>query len=240
MNILKVQNLVAGYGAQDVLFDITISIKSGEVVSIIGPNGAGKSTLLKVIAGMIKPRCGEILFRGESLLNAHPWDITSRGISWVPQEDNVFPSMTIKENLEMGAFLVSGDLSKQIEEVCVIFPQLKDRMGQLAGSLSGGQRQMLATARALMTRPELLLLDEPTAGLAPNLVYMMLNQIREITARMNSSVLIVTQSLDAVKLSDRGYLLSSGLIKFEEKTDSFLTNPDVRELYFGGKISPKT
>lgn len=240
MNILKVQNLVAGYGAQDVLFDIAISIKPGEVVSIIGPNGAGKSTLLKVIAGMIKPRCGEILFRGESLLNSHPWDITARGISWVPQDDNVFPTMTIKENLEMGAFLVCGDISKQIEEVCVIFPQLKDRMGQLAGSLSGGQRQMLAIARALMTKPDLLLLDEPTAGLAPNLVYMMLNQIREITSRMNSAVLVVTQSLDAVKLSDRGYLLSSGLIKFEEKTDSFLTNPDVRELYFGGQVSTKT
>jgi branched-chain amino acid transport system ATP-binding protein len=234
MNILQVRDLVAGYGAQDVLFGVSASIGAGEIVAVIGPNGAGKTTLLKVIAGIIRPRTGDVLYRDESLAGRSPRAITSRGMSWVPQEDNVFPSMTVRENLEMGAFLVRGDLTDRIEEVCGIFPQLRERMGQRAGSLSGGQRQMLAVARGLMTRPDLLLLDEPTAGLAPNLVQMMLERIRRITERMDSAVLLVTQTLDAVRLSDRGYLLSAGVIKYEDRTDSFLADREVKELYFGG------
>lgn len=234
---MAVKNLVAGYGVQDVLFDVSITIGSGEIVSVIGPNGAGKSTLLKVMAGVIRPRSGDILFKGESLAGRNPWQITAQGVSWVPQEDNVFSSMSIRENLEMGAYLVRGDISKRIEEVCDIFPQLQGRMGQLAGNLSGGQRQMLAVARGLMNSPDLLLLDEPTAGLAPNLVYMMLDWIRQITVRMKSAVLLVTQTLDAVRLSDRGYLLSAGTIKYEDDTDKFLANQDVKELYFGGRAS---
>lgn len=235
MNIMEVRNLVAGYGVQDVLFDVSITIGPGEIVSVIGPNGAGKSTLLKVMAGIITPRSGDILFRGKSLLGCNPWQITAQGVSWVPQENNVFSSMSVRENLEMGAYLVRGDIADRINEVCDIFPQLRGRMGQLAGSLSGGQRQMLAVARGLMNRPALLLLDEPTAGLAPNLVYMMLDWIKEITARLKSAVLLVTQTLDAVRLSDRGYLLSAGLIKYEDNTDKFLMNQDVKELYFGGR-----
>lgn len=238
MNIMEVRKLVAGYGVQDVLFDVSLTIGSGEIVSVIGPNGAGKSTLLKVMAGIIKPRSGDILFKGGSLLGRNPWQITAQGISWVPQEDNVFYSMSVRENLEMGAYLVREDISDRIEEVCEIFPQLRGRMKQVAGSLSGGQRQMLAVGRALMNRPDLLLLDEPTAGLAPNLVYMMLDWIRQITVRLKSAVLLVTQTLDAVKLTDRGYLLSAGVIKYEDHTDNFLANQDVKELYFGGKTSP--
>jgi branched-chain amino acid transport system ATP-binding protein len=236
-NILEIRNLVAGYGVQDVIFDVSAAIGSGEIVAVIGPNGAGKSTLLKVIAGIITPRSGDILLKGNSLLGCSPWQITSRGISWVPQDDNVFSSMSVRENLEMGAYLVRGNITDRIEEVCDLFPQLKKRMGQLAGSLSGGQRQMLAVARGLMTRPGLLLLDEPTAGLAPNLVFTMLDQIRQITVRLKSSVLLVTQTLDAVRLSDRGYLLSAGMIRYEDSTDRFLANQDVKELYFGGQVS---
>lgn len=234
MSILQVRDLVAGYGAQDVLFNVSAAIGAGEIVAVIGPNGAGKTTLLKVIAGIIRPRTGDVLFRNEPLAGRSPRYVTSRGVSWVPQEDNVFPSMTVRENLEMGAFLVRGDIADRIEEVCSIFPQLRERMGQRAGSLSGGQRQMLAVARGLMTRPELLLLDEPTAGLAPNLVQMMLERIRRITERMDSAVLLVTQTLDAVRLSDRGYLLSAGVIRYEDRTDSFLANREVKDLYFGG------
>ena len=236
-NILEIRNLVAGYGVQDVIFDVSLSIGSGEIVAVIGPNGAGKSTLLKVIAGIMTPRRGDILFKGNSLLGSSPWQITSRGIGWVPQENNIFSSLSVRENLEMGAYLVRGNITDRIEEVCELFPQLQKRMGQLAGSLSGGQRQMLAVARGLMTRPELLLLDEPTAGLAPNLVYTMLDQIRQITVRLKSSVLLVTQTLDAVKLSDRGYLLSAGLIKYEDSTDRFLANQEVKDLYFGWQVS---
>jgi len=234
MSILQIENIVAGYGAQDVLFNVSASIGKGEIVAVIGPNGAGKTTLLKVIAGIIKPKSGDIIYRGSSLFNRTPQYITGSGISWVPQEENIFPSMTVQENLEMGAYLLTGNYRDRIDEMCTIFPQLKDRMGQLAGSLSGGQRQMLAIARGLIIHPKLLLLDEPTSGLAPNLVQIMLEKIKEITDILKNSVLLVTQTLDAVRLSNRGYLLSAGAIKYEDATDSFLANREVKDLYFGG------
>ena len=234
MSILNIENLVAGYGAQDVLFNISVSIEKGEIIAVIGPNGAGKTTLLKVISGIIRPKSGDIFYKGESLLGRTPQYITGRGISWVPQDENVFPSMTVRENLAMGAYLLTEDYRDRIDEVCTIFPQLRNRMGQIAGSLSGGQRQMLAVARGLMIHPELLLLDEPTSGLAPNLVQMMLEKIKEITTIMNNSVLFVTQTLDAVRLSTRGYLLAAGMIKYEDSTEIFLSNREVKELYFGG------
>jgi ABC-type branched-subunit amino acid transport system ATPase component len=234
MSILLVEGLTAGYGAQNVLFDVNASINPGEIVSVIGPNGAGKSTLLKVIAGVLKPKSGDICYKNTSLLGMSPRHISAMGMSWVPQEENIFSNMTVLENLEMGAYLLRRSIRDRIDEVCEVFPQLKDRMGQLAGSLSGGQRQMLAVARGLVIRPELLLLDEPTAGLAPNLVLMMLDKIREIKERMGNSVLLVTQTLDAVRLSDRGYLLAAGKMKLEEETESFLANSEVKDLYFGG------
>jgi len=234
MSILNIENLVAGYGAQDVLFNISVSIEKGEIIAVIGPNGAGKTTLLKAISGIIRPKSGDIFYKGESLLGRTPQYITGRGISWVPQDENIFPSMTVQENLAMGAYLLKEDYRDRIDEVCTIFPQLKNRMGQIAGSLSGGQRQMLAVARGLMIHPKLLLLDEPTSGLAPNLVQMMLEKIKEITTIMNNSVLFVTQTLDAVRLSTRGYLLAAGMIKYEDSTEIFLSNREVKELYFGG------
>jgi len=234
MNILKVKRLTAGYGAQDVIFDVSVHIDLGEIISVIGPNGAGKSTLLKVLAGIIKPKSGDILFKGTSVLGKSPQYMTSRGLSWVPQEDNIFPSLTVLENLEVGAYLLKEDLSGRIDEVCQIFPQLKERMKQTAGSLSGGQRQMLAVARGLMMHPDLLLLDEPTSGLAPTLVHMMLEKIEEIALRLGNAVLLVTQTLDAVRLSNRGYLISAGAIKYEDTTEALLTNREVRDLYFGG------
>jgi ABC-type branched-subunit amino acid transport system ATPase component len=234
MNILKVKRLTAGYGAQDVIFDVSVHIDLGEIISVIGPNGAGKSTLLKVLAGIIKPKSGDILFKGTSVLGKSPQHMTSRGLSWVPQEDNIFPSLNVLENLEVGAYLLKEDLSGRINEVCQIFPQLKERMKQTAGSLSGGQRQMLAVARGLMMHPDLLLLDEPTSGLAPTLVHMMLEKIKEIALRLGNAVLLVTQTLDAVRLSNRGYLISAGSIKYEDTTEALLTNREVRDLYFGG------
>jgi len=232
--ILTVERITAGYGAQDVLFDVSVCISYGEIVAIIGPNGAGKSTLLKVIAGIVRPRSGSILFKGIAVLGMSAQQLTARGLGWVPQEDNIFPSLTVRENLEVGSYLFRQDPRRRIDEVCDIFPQLRDRMKQSAGSLSGGQRQMLAVARGLMMHPDLLLLDEPTAGLAPNLVQMMLEKVNEIALRMGNSVLLVTQTLDALRLSSRGYLLSAGGIKYEDTTDALLSNREVRDLYFGG------
>jgi branched-chain amino acid transport system ATP-binding protein len=232
--ILTVERMTAGYGAQDVLFDVSVSIGFGEIVAIIGPNGAGKSTLLKVIAGIVSPRSGSILFKDTTVVGKSPQHMTALGLGWVPQEDNIFPSLTVRENLEVGSYLFRQDPGERIDEVCNIFPQLRERMKQSAGSLSGGQRQMLAVARVLMMHPDLLLLDEPTAGLAPNLVQMMLEKINEIALRMGNSVLLVTQTLDALRLSSRGYLLSAGGIKYEASTDALLSNREVRDLYFGG------
>jgi ABC-type branched-subunit amino acid transport system ATPase component len=234
MSILTLDSVTAGYGAQDVLFGVSFHIEHGEIVALIGPNGAGKSTLLKVLAGIIKPKSGDVVFKGASLIGSSPQSITGKGMSWVPQEDNIFSSMTVQENLEMGAYLLGWDVRERMDEVCEIFPQLRDRMGQLAGSLSGGQRQMLAVARGLMIHPDLLLLDEPTAGLAPTLVQIMLEKIKQIAGNMGNSVFLVTQTLDAVRLSDRGYLISTGRIKYEDRTESFLANSEVRDLYFGG------
>jgi branched-chain amino acid transport system ATP-binding protein len=235
VSILQVNELTAGYGAQDVLFGVSLNIDFGEIVAVMGPNGSGKSTLLKVISGALAARQGEILYKGQSLLGRSPQQIVQQGLSWVPQEENIFPSLTVRENLEIGAHRLKGGLEDRIDEVCNIFPQLRGRMAHTAGDLSGGQRQMLAVARGLMMHPELLLLDEPTAGLAPNLVQIMLEKIREIAVRMGNAVLLVSQTIDSVRLSNRGYLLSAGRIRYEDRTESLLANREIKDLYFGAQ-----
>ena len=235
MSILQVNELTAGYGAQDVLFGVSLTIDFGEIVAVMGPNGSGKSTLLKVISGTLPARQGEILYKEQSLLGHSPQQIVQRGLSWVPQEENIFPSLTVRENLEIGAHRLKRGVGDRIDEVCAIFPQLRGRMAHTAGDLSGGQRQMLALARGLMIHPELLLLDEPTAGLAPNLVQIMLEKIREIAVRMGNAVLLVSQTIDSVRLSNRGYLLSAGRIRYEDRTESLLANREIKDLYFGAQ-----
>ena len=234
MSILEVKHIDAGYGAQHVLFDISLTVGQSEIVTILGPNGAGKSTLLKTLAGIIAPAKGEIFLKGKMTHKLEPHQIVGLGMSWAPQEENTFPTMTVKENLEMGAYLLQGDCHARIEEVCSVFPQLTERMGQIAGNLSGGQRQMLAIARGLMLHPDILLLDEPTTGLAPNLVHAMLEKIREITQRLESAVLLVTQTIDAVRFCHRGYLMTAGKILYADTKDGLLANEDVTDLYFGG------
>ena len=234
MSILEVNNIEAGYETQHVLFNLSLTVDQGEIVTILGPNGAGKSTLLKALAGIVTPIKGEILLKNRMTHILEPHQIVGLGMSWVPQEDNIFPTMSVKENLEMGAYLLKGDYKERIEEVCSVFPQLRERMGQIAGNLSGGQRQMLAIARSLMLHPEVLLLDEPTTGLAPNLVHTMLEKIREITQRLGSAVLLVTQTIDAVRFCHRGYLLTAGKIIYSDTKDGLLSNEKVLDLYFGG------
>lgn len=234
MSLLTIKKITAGYGLQDVLFNVSMEVDHGEVVAIIGPNGAGKTTLLRAIVGMIRPKTGDITFKDHPIVGMEPEHVVRMGLGWVPQEENIFPSMTVAENLEMGAYLVEGDLKDRFAEVSAIFPALRERMRQPAGSLSGGQRQMLAVARGLMLRPDLLLLDEPTAGLAPNLVQIMLGRIKEVSDRLKRAVLLVTQTIDALKLCQRGYLLSAGEIKYSDSTEKLLGNREVRDLYFGG------
>lgn len=233
MSILKVEDITAGYGNMDVLFGVSTDLEEGDLVSVIGPNGAGKSTLLKTIVGVVSPRKGTITFKGQNITNWPVERIIVNGLSWVPQDDHIFPTLTVRENLEVGSYTNKENFSDNVREVWNIFPQLETRMGQVAGNLSGGQQQMVAVARGLMADPDVLLLDEPTAGLAPNLMQMMYKKIIEIN-QTGVSILLVAQSMETFKTSKRGYLLTSGEIKYSGSTDDLLDNEEVRDLYFGG------
>ncbi len=234
MSLLDVSGVVSGYGETDILTGVSITVQAGEVLTIIGPNGSGKSTLMKTIFGLLRPRRGEIVFRGESIVGLAPDQITRKGICYMPQTDNVFPSLTAQENLEMGAFIRKDVFSHRLEEVYMLFPDLYSKRSARAGSLSGGQRQMLALARALMLDPTLLLLDEPSAGLSPKLVDSIMGKILEIN-RFGVSILMVEQrAREALKLSTRGYILAMGRNRMEGSGESLLDNEEVRRLYLGG------
>lgn len=233
MNILEVNEITAGYGSMDVLFAVSTEIEEKGLVAVIGPNGAGKSTLLKAIIGAVRAKNGAIIFKEKEITDWPIEKIVKAGLGWVPQDDHIFSTLSVAENLDVGAYSRPGEYEKGIERVWSFFPQLKDRMNQTAGDLSGGQQQMVAVGRGLMSDPDLLLLDEPTAGLAPNLIQMMYKKIGEIN-ESGVTVLLVAQSLETFKASKRGYLLSSGEIKYSGMTEKLLGNEEVKDLYFGG------
>ncbi|MBC8276551.1 MAG: ABC transporter ATP-binding protein [Chloroflexi bacterium] len=234
MSLLTVSNIVAGYGETEILHGVSIAIEEGHIVTIIGPNGSGKSTLLKAIFGLIKPRDGQVLFQGKDITGHAPETVVRRGLCYVPQSSNIFPSLSINENLEMGAFIRADDFRQRLEEIYLLFPDLAGRRKDRAGTLSGGQRQMLALARALMLDPALLLLDEPSAGLAPNLVGSVFEKILGIN-RAGVAILLVEQNArEALQLSSWGYVLASGQNQLEDRGENLLSNPDVTRLYLGG------
>ncbi len=234
MSLLIVSGVVSGYGETDILTGVSIMVQPGEVVTIIGPNGSGKSTLMKTIFGLLRPRRGEIVFRGESIAGLAPDEITRRGVCYMPQTENVFPSLTTHENLEMGAFIRQDGFSSRLDEVYGLFPDLFSKRNARAGSLSGGQRQMLALARALMLDPTLLLLDEPSAGLSPKLVDNIMGKILEINHSGVSILMVEQRAREALKLSTRGYILAMGCNRMEGSGESLLDNEEVRRLYLGG------
>ncbi len=233
MSLLEVNEISAGYGEVDVLHGVSLDINEGELVATIGPNGAGKTTLLRTISGVLHPDGGSLELNEVDITNEDPEDTIRLGMGYVPQDDNIFPSLTVRENLEMGAFTLEGDFEDRIDEICTIFPQLRERMGQKAGTMSGGQQQMVAVGRGMLIRPKLLLLDEPTAGLQPSLVDMMLGKVKEINDR-GVAVLLVAQTIDALRLADRAYLLSAGEMVLSGETEELLETDRVQELYFGG------
>ena len=234
MIILKTEDITAGYTEIDILHDVGIKVKSGEIVSIIGPNGAGKSTLLKTIFGILKPRKGNVTLKGENITGLKPDKIVRKGISYVPQVENVFPSMTIQENLEMGAFIRDDDYSQRLDEVYNLFTVLRERKKQKVGHLSGGQRQMVAMGRALMLDPQVLLLDEPSAGLAPILVSDIFEKIMEINATGVAIIIVEQNAREALKMAQYGYVLAMGRNVLDDKGDALLSNEDVGRLYLGG------
>ncbi len=235
MSLLAVERIRAGYNEEvDILQGVSLQVEQGQIVAIIGPNGAGKSTLLKAIFGILHPKEGRVVFDGEDITGLPPETVVRKGMSYVPQVRNVFPSLTVQENLEMGAFIRRDGFFERIEEIYRMFPDLREKRHQRVGRLSGGQRQMVAMGRALMLDPKLLLLDEPSAGLAPAMVEMVFEKIREINRR-GVAVLIVEQNAkEALKFSDHGYVLAMGRNALDGPGQELLRNEEVAKLYLGG------
>ncbi len=233
MSILQVEGVVSGYTDIDILNGVSIHIEKGEIVSIIGPNGAGKSTLLKTIIGMLKPRSGSIFFDGRDIAGMTTHNIVARGMGFVPQEKNTFPSLTVMENLEMGAFL-KREMGDVLEEVFDIFPVLRDKKHQRATTLSGGEIKMLAMGRAMMPEPKVLLLDEPTAGLSPKLREVVFEKIMDINGTGTTILMVEQNAKKALSISHRGYVLEMGENRFEGEGSSLLEDENVLKLYLGG------
>lgn len=234
--ILETRNLVGGYGKMVIVNGVSIYVERGEVVALVGPNGSGKSTLLKTIYGVAKVFGGQVMFDGKDVTHVPPEGKTALGMGFVPQTENVFPDLTVEENLEMGGYLIRNEekLREAMELVYSIFPQLRSLRHVLAGALSGGQRKMVAVGRALMTRPKLLLMDEPTAGLAPKAAMELLDKLQDIRRETETSILIVEQhARRALEMSDRGYVLVSGRIAAEGTGKEILSRPDLQELFLG-------
>ncbi len=235
MALLDVRHVSSGYGEMAILHDISMRVEAGEAVTLIGPNGAGKSTLLKTIFGLLMPTEGRILFEDTDITGLQPPALVRRGMSYVPQVDNVFPSLTVQENLEMGAFVRHHSFAERLEEVYAFFPALRLKRKQRVGSLSGGERQMVAMGRALMLDPRMLLLDEPSAGLSPHLVRMVFEKMAEINQSGVALLIVEQNAREALRLSHRGYVMASGQVRLEGKGDQLLQDDEVGRLYLGGR-----
>ena len=234
---LEVKNIEVFYGNVKAIKGVSMSLKQGEVVSLLGANGAGKSTTLRAISGLVKNHSGEIWFEGQRIDKIPPYKRVSLGITMVPEERHIYPYMSVKDNLLMGAYLCKDnkELRKKLEKVYKFFPRLKERLKQMGGKLSGGEQQMLAVARCIMADPQLILMDEPSLGLAPLLV----KEIADIITTLNKvekvSIMLVEQnSKMALKVSDRAYILELGKIALEDKSKNLINNKRVKELYLGG------
>ena len=265
--MLAARDVIAGYVPEvDILNGVTLEVYEGEIVTLVGPNGAGKSTLIKTVFGLLQPREGEVTFRDEQIGGLKPHEITRRGLSYVPQLDNVFPSLTVEENLLMGGFvrsgisfragkladrfvgseraerraasrereLTMGQARERIERMYTLFPRLGERKGQDAGTMSGGERQMVAMAKALMPDPSVILLDEPSAGLAPAFVDAIFEKIADVNSEGVTILMVEQNATRALAMSDRGYVLDLGKERFEGPGKELISNPKVAELYLGG------
>jgi branched-chain amino acid transport system ATP-binding protein len=235
--MLEVENLNVYYGAIHALKGISFHLEKGEIVALIGGNGAGKSTTLNTISGLLRPKVGNIAFQGEDITVVPPQNIVRRGVIHVPEGRHIFPKLTVQENLEMGAYIFNDkeQIEKDMESVMERFPRLRERRKQLGGTLSGGEQQMLAIGRGLMSRPSLLLLDEPSMGLSPILVEQIFEIIREINAQGTSILLVEQNAQMALSIADRGYVLETGRITLEGDAQELLENPLVIEAYLGGQ-----
>ncbi len=234
MALLSVSGLEAGYGDLKVLEGVDMTVEEGEFVTIVGPNGAGKSTVMKSVFGLTTHMAGSVTFDGNDITSLRPEEIIRTGIGYVPQSENVFPSLSVRENLEMGAYILDSVPEDRLEQVFERFPILAERSGQKAGSMSGGQQQMLAMGRALMLDPGLLLLDEPSAGLAPDLVEETFDRIDQINADGTAVLMVEQNAKEALRRCDRGYVLVQGQNRYEDDGDALLADEQVRQDFLGG------
>ena len=234
MALLSVSGLEAGYGDLKVLDGVDMTVEEGEFVTIVGPNGAGKSTVMKSVFGLTTHMAGSVTFDGNDITSLRPEEIIRTGIGYVPQSENVFPSLSVRENLEMGAYILDSVPEDRLDRVFERFPILAERSGQKAGSMSGGQQQMLAMGRALMLDPGLLLLDEPSAGLAPDLVEETFDRIDQINADGTAVLMVEQNAKEALRRCDRGYVLVQGQNRYEDDGDALLADEQVRQDFLGG------
>jgi len=235
MKFLSALNMSGGYGSgADIIHDCDITVEKGEIAVVVGPNGAGKSTAMKAVFGMLNLHQGTVVLDGEDITGLAPQDRVAIGMGFVPQNRNVFVSLTVQENLEMGAYICDYDISENLEQVFDLFPILKEKRDQPAGELSGGQRQQVAVGRALMTKPKLLMLDEPTAGVSPIVMDELFDRILEI-AKTGIAILMVEQNArQALEIADHGFVLVQGANRFTDTGQALLANPDVRRSFLGG------
>ena len=234
--LLVAHTITAGYGRMDILHEVSLDVSAGEIVSIIGPNGAGKSTAFKAMIGLLRPRTGRVLFNGQDITGLRPDLVLRRGLAYVPQGRIVFPQMTVLENLEMGAYTVRDPkrIAEALEAVYALFPILAERRRQRAGTMSGGEQQMVAIARALMTRPTLILLDEPSLGLSPKFVTLIFDKLVEMKRAGYTLMVVEQNAARALAIADRGYVLELGRNRFEGSGAALLADPEVKRLYLGG------
>jgi branched-chain amino acid transport system ATP-binding protein len=234
MSFLMGEQMTGGYGGADILNGCTIAVDKGEIAVIVGPNGAGKSTAMKALFGMLRLRQGQVRFDGEDITALSPQQRVLKGMGFVPQTHNVFTSMSVEENLEMGAYIRRDDFRQTLEQVYELFPILKQKRRQPAGQLSGGQRQQVAVGRALMTQPKVLMLDEPTAGVSPIVMDELFDRIIDI-ARTGIAILMVEQNArQALHIADKGYVLVQGANRYTDTGAALMANPDVRRTFLGG------
>lgn len=238
LNLLDVKDMYAGYQKLDILKGVNLHVKPGEIVCVIGPNGAGKSTVFKALYGFIEVRKGQVLFNGQNITDYRPQEMLKSGVSIVPQLRSVFPQMTVFENLEMGMYLEkeSTRVKQRINEILELFPRLAERKKQIAGTMSGGEQRMLEIGRALMYNPKLLLMDEPSAGLAPLITKMIFEKIEYLNQEIGLTVLMIEQNArQGLEISNRGYVLQLGENSYEGPSQDLLNDPEVRRTFLGGQ-----